>query len=203
MAYLVFDALLRCRGELLLERPPARARKDLRCPARSAKGISIASPGALSSWPDAISNSVVTTANRISRVIRAPGAQASRRRRNLINCLQRRRLAATKVLMIKDPESGLHSWKARKIMAETQARTSHARRSGHGGRVRSWQNVLSVLSDYTFAVRDGAKVSSTSAKAYSGLTDAEIAEMTKWFLEHTLEDQWFPAGGGTGGLCWK
>ena len=28
-------------------------------------------------------------------------------------------------------------------------------------------------------------------KAYSGLTDAEIAEMTKWFLEHTIEDQGF------------
>jgi DNA ligase-1 len=25
-------------------------------------------------------------------------------------------------------------------------------------------------------------------KAYSGLTDAEIAEMTKWFLEHTIAD---------------
>jgi len=28
-------------------------------------------------------------------------------------------------------------------------------------------------------------------KAYSGLTDAEIAEMTTWFLEHTIEDQGF------------
>jgi DNA ligase-1 len=28
-------------------------------------------------------------------------------------------------------------------------------------------------------------------KAYSGLTDAEIAEITQWFLEHTIEDQGF------------
>jgi DNA ligase-1 len=28
-------------------------------------------------------------------------------------------------------------------------------------------------------------------KAFSGLTDAEIAEMTHWFLEHTIEDQGF------------
>jgi DNA ligase-1 len=28
-------------------------------------------------------------------------------------------------------------------------------------------------------------------KAYSGLTDVEIAEMTRWFLEHTIEDQGF------------
>jgi DNA ligase-1 len=28
-------------------------------------------------------------------------------------------------------------------------------------------------------------------KAYSGLTDVEIAEMTQWFLDHTIEDQGF------------
>jgi DNA ligase 1 len=47
-----------------------------------------------------------------------------------------------------------------------------------------------VLSDYTFAVWDGEQLV-TIGKAYSGLTDAEIAEMTKWFLEHTFEDQGF------------
>jgi DNA ligase-1 len=26
-------------------------------------------------------------------------------------------------------------------------------------------------------------------KAYSGLTDVEIAEMTTWFLKHTVDDQ--------------
>lgn len=43
-----------------------------------------------------------------------------------------------------------------------------------------------VLSDYTFAVRgdDGSLL--TIGKAYSGLTDAEIAELTHWFLEHRL-----------------
>ena len=28
-------------------------------------------------------------------------------------------------------------------------------------------------------------------KAYSGLTDAEIAQMTAWFLEHTIDDEGF------------
>jgi len=28
-------------------------------------------------------------------------------------------------------------------------------------------------------------------KAYSGLTDAEISEMTQWFVDHTVEDQGF------------
>jgi len=43
-----------------------------------------------------------------------------------------------------------------------------------------------VLSDYTFAVRgeDGRLLA--IGKAYSGLTDAEIAELTKWFLDHRL-----------------
>ncbi|HEY3522633.1 MAG TPA: hypothetical protein VGK63_02925, partial [Candidatus Limnocylindrales bacterium] len=44
-----------------------------------------------------------------------------------------------------------------------------------------------VLSDYTFAVRDEATGGLvTIGKAYSGLTDAEIAEMTRWFDDHTI-----------------
>ncbi len=54
-----------------------------------------------------------------------------------------------------------------------------------------------VLSDYTFAVRDtdsenpgdpARPVFKNIGKAYSGLTDQEIAEMTAWFRAHTLED---------------
>ena len=50
---------------------------------------------------------------------------------------------------------------------------------GHGKR-------KGVLSDYTFAVRRSARDPELLAigKAYSGLTDAEIAEMTEWFLAH-------------------
>jgi DNA ligase-1 len=51
---------------------------------------------------------------------------------------------------------------------------------GHGKRA-GW------LSDYTFAVRDG-DVLRNVGKAYSGVTDAEIAKLTQFFLEHTLED---------------
>ena len=52
---------------------------------------------------------------------------------------------------------------------------------GHGKRI-------GVLSDYTFAVWDGDRLVNIG-KAYSGLTDVEIAEMTKWFLKHTVDDQ--------------
>ena len=51
---------------------------------------------------------------------------------------------------------------------------------GHGKR-------HGVLSDYTFAVRDEANDRLvTIGKAYSGLTDVEIAEMTRWFEAHTI-----------------
>jgi DNA ligase 1 len=45
-----------------------------------------------------------------------------------------------------------------------------------------------VLSDYTFAVRGANGELVNVGKAYSGLTDAEIAEMTQWFKAHTLTD---------------
>jgi DNA ligase-1 len=54
---------------------------------------------------------------------------------------------------------------------------------GHGKRRH-------VLSDYTFAVRraeDDAELLNIG-KAYSGLTDVEIAEMTEWFKAHTLQE---------------
>ena len=56
---------------------------------------------------------------------------------------------------------------------------------GHGRRVN-------VLSDYTFAVRDVLRRAQDDnelaviGKAYSGLTDLEIAEMTQWFEAHRL-----------------
>jgi DNA ligase 1 len=55
---------------------------------------------------------------------------------------------------------------------------------GHGKRA-------GILSDYTFAVRDSSGELLNVGKAYSGLTDAEIAEVSAWMMEHTLEDQGF------------
>jgi DNA ligase 1 len=55
---------------------------------------------------------------------------------------------------------------------------------GHGKRA-------GILSDYTFAVRGEGGELLNVGKAYSGLTDAEIAEMSAWIMEHTLEDQGF------------
>ncbi len=54
---------------------------------------------------------------------------------------------------------------------------------GHGKR-------HGLLSDYTFAVCDGERLVNIG-KAYSGLTDAEIRQLTHYFLEHTVEDHGF------------
>jgi DNA ligase-1 len=92
-------------------------------------------------------------------------------------------------LMIKDPESPYtpgrrgKSWLKLKRELATLDVVVTAVEFGHGKRI-------GVLSDYTFAVCDGKRLRNIG-KAYSGLTDVEIAEMTKWFLEHTIEDQGF------------
>jgi DNA ligase-1 len=43
-----------------------------------------------------------------------------------------------------------------------------------------------LLTDYTFAVHDGPKLVPV-AKAYSGLTDAEIARVDRWIRQNTVE----------------
>jgi len=54
---------------------------------------------------------------------------------------------------------------------------------GHGKR-------RNLLSDYTFAVQRSIEDDEllNIGKAYSGLTDAELTELTKWFQEHTLQE---------------
>jgi DNA ligase-1 len=95
--------------------------------------------------------------------------------------------------MVKDPKSGYSpgrrglGWlKMKKALATIDCVVVGVE-VGHGKR-------HGVLSDYTFAVRDEASDRLvTIGKAYTGLTDAEIAEMTRWF-EATRS----PASGATG-----
>jgi DNA ligase-1 len=92
-------------------------------------------------------------------------------------------------LMIKDPASfykpgrrGREWLKLKRALATLDVVVTSVE-LGHGKR-------RSVLSDYTFAVRR----SETDAellnigKAYSGLTDVEISEMTEWFRAHTIQE---------------
>jgi DNA ligase 1 len=91
-------------------------------------------------------------------------------------------------LMAKDPQSaytpgrrGLAWLKLKKAYATLDVVVVGVE-YGHGKR-------RGVLSDYTFAIRDtDSDRLLTVGKAYSGLTDAEIAQYTHYFLEHTIED---------------
>ena len=90
-------------------------------------------------------------------------------------------------LMVKDPHSiyspgrrGLGWLKMKKALATIDCVVVGVE-VGHGKR-------HGLLSDYTFAVRDTDDDKLvTIGKAYSGLTDAEIAEMTAWFEAHTIQ----------------
>ena len=92
-------------------------------------------------------------------------------------------------LMIKDPESryspgrrGMFWFKLKKELATLDV-VVVAAEFGHGKR-------NNVLSDYTFAVRDETSGELLPiGKAYSGLTDAEIAELTEHFKRNTIVDR--------------
>lgn len=89
-------------------------------------------------------------------------------------------------LMVKDPRSSYRpgrrgmEWLKVKRALRTLDVVVTAVEWGHGKRRH-------VLSDYTFAVRDGEAYRNIG-KAYSGLTDKEIAEMTEHFKARTLKD---------------
>jgi DNA ligase-1 len=136
----------------------------------------------------------VAAARGIVRVIRAPVFQASSadELEELFAAAQGR---GNEGLMIKDLSSAYtpgkrgKSWLKMKRELATLDVVVTAVEYGHGKRI-------GVLSDYTFAVWDTDLGTDKTklvniGKAYSGLTDAEIAEMTQWFLDHTLEDQGF------------
>ena len=94
-------------------------------------------------------------------------------------------------LMVKDPLSpytpgrrGLAWLKLKRPLATLDVVVT-AVEWGHGKR-------RGVLSDYTFAVKDTRSGKLVNVgKAYSGLTDAEIATFTQRFLDMTIEDQGF------------
>jgi DNA ligase-1 len=101
---------------------------------------------------------------------------------------QQARQRANEGLMIKDPDSfylpgnrGMFWFKLKKELATLDVVVVGVE-FGHGKR-------NGVLSDYTFAVRDETTGKLLPiGKAYSGLTDAEIAELTVHFKQNTVAD---------------
>lgn len=92
-------------------------------------------------------------------------------------------------LMIKSPASAYkpgrrgRDWLKLKRAIATLDVAVTAVEVGHGKR-------RNLLSDYTFAVRRSSDDDEllNIGKAYSGLTDRELTELTEWFKEHTLQE---------------
>jgi len=189
VAYVVFDVLyagnalvidlsLRERG-VLLEQIFERA---VQFPGRPKRITTRAPQGQLAFEP-------VVEAGRTAQVLRAP-TMDSDSAEDLAQIFEAALERGNEGLMIKDLNSPYSpgrrgkSWLKLKRELATLDVVVTAVEFGHGKRAN-------VLSDYTFAVRAGEANDEllNVGKAYSGLTDVEIAQMTEWFLAHTIEDE--------------
>jgi len=179
VAYLVFD-ILYMGGELLLDRALreragmldellALPRTAIKLPSRSQSAFEFEE----------------LNGGHHASVLRAPVA-AAHTPEDLERLFTAARNRGNEGLMIKDLDSFYtpgrrgKSWLKMKRELATLDVVVTAVEYGHGKRI-------GVLSDYTFAVWDSDQLVNIG-KAYSGLTDVEIAEMTKWFLAHTIRD---------------
>ena len=198
VAYVVFDVLY-AGGELTIDKTlrersavlDALFLKAAQFPhsrARVTRARTRTPQGTLAFEPEIIAEAGAPTQ---SRVIRAPLTRADSAD-HLAQIFEEALARGNEGLMIKDLNSPYapgrrgKSWLKLKRELATLDVVVTAVEFGHGKRA-------AVLSDYTFAVRASEADDRllNVGKAYSGLTDAEIAQMTEWFLEHTLEDQGF------------
>ncbi len=189
VAYVVFDVLY-CENELVIDQPLRErgARLDrifaqaVQFPGGRARVRTRGAQGQLAFEP-------VVEAAPSAQVLRAPVTRADSAE-ELAQVFEQALERGNEGLMIKDIQSPYapgrrgKSWLKLKRELATLDVVVTAVEFGHGKRA-------SVLSDYTFAVRASQNDDSllNVGKAYSGLTDVEIAEMTQWFLQHTIDDE--------------
>jgi DNA ligase-1 len=207
VAYLVFD-MLYADGEILLDRPlrdrakvldeliksegisgPDTARVGTDAPSASS-GQALVCPAERSSAPAAAPSQALfafaAAGLPVATILRAPVATAGSPD-DLETLFTAARNRGNEGLMIKDLDSFYtpgrrgKSWLKMKRELATLDVVVTAVEYGHGKRI-------GVLSDYTFAVWGDERLVNIG-KAYSGLTDAEIAEMTQWFLAHQTSEQ--------------
>jgi DNA ligase-1 len=192
VAYLVFDVLY-ADGELLIDRP-LRERGRILDEVLAAERKTTHHRGTESQRKTGQGRLIFKDEGyetpRAAQILRAPVFRATSpsELEELFAAAQAR---GNEGLMIKDLNSAYtpgkrgKSWLKMKRELATLDVVVTAVEFGHGKRV-------GVLSDYTFAVWDTNKDKLVNiGKAYSGLTDAEIAQMTQWFLDHTIENQGF------------
>jgi len=189
--FMAFD-LLYAGGELLLERP-LRERRNLLEAVVERLGTLATSPVLVEDRQTAAQGSLFASAptevpETLPRLMLAP-SRLVESAEEIDRAYAAARARANEGVMLKAAGSsyqpgrrGLAWVKLKRELATldvviTGAEFGHGRRAG-------------ILSDYTFAVRGPEPGELLNVgKAYSGLTDAEIAEMSAWAMEHTLEDQ--------------
>lgn len=187
VAFLAFD-ILYAEGELLIDKPLRERAIVLDALLASERLVQPVMVGVGSR--DRQSKLMFSEDSEVpsAAVIRAPVFHASTPE-ELDRLFVAARSRGNEGLMIKDLNSSYSpgkrgkAWLKMKRELATLDVVVTAVEYGHGKRI-------GVLSDYTFAVWDGEKLANIG-KAYSGLTDAEISQMTAWFLDHTVEDQGF------------
>lgn len=186
VAYLVFDVLY-AGGELLINRP-LRERGRVLNALLAKENLKHRGHGVTQGRAGSQAKLAFEEESSAMRVMRAPVFRAASPE-ELEELFAAARARGNEGLMIKDLDSTYtpgkrgKSWLKMKRELATLDVVVTAVEYGHGKRV-------GVLSDYTFGVWNGDHLVNIG-KAYSGLTDVEIAEMTQWFLAHTIEDQGF------------
>lgn len=210
VAYVIFDVLYAGR-ELVIDKPLSERSEILNrlfekvgeVPVRHRKKLAMQdTQGALQFEPAmTVQHPPMPQSVEPERIVRAPVLRAGSPSQ-LSALFELAQARGNEGLMIKDINSTYtpgrrgKSWiKLKRELATLDVVVTAVER-GHGKRV-------GVLSDYTFAVRGGisagyddADLPTTPAgepllnvgKAYSGLTDNEIARMTAWFEQHTISD---------------
>lgn len=190
VAYVCFDVLY-AGGELTIDRP-LRERGEILdrvfAAARDTEPLETSDPQGRLVFEPAVEVEMWRAPSVHSHVLRAPAVRADSAQQ-LDELFELAQARGNEGLMIKNVESPYTPgrrgkwWLKLKRELATLDVVVTAVEWGHGKRA-------GVLSDYTFAVRDGNLLRNLG-KAYSGLTDAEIAQMTEWFLQHTVEDRGF------------
>jgi DNA ligase-1 len=185
VVFMAFDVLY-AAGEMTMERPLKERRRVLECLVDREQALT--KVGSRSNSVGQQTELLFETAaedNGFARLVLAPAVQLESVPQ-LEQAYVDARARGNEGIMLKARHStyqpgrrGLAWLKLKRELATldvvvTAAEYGHGRRAG-------W------LSDYTFAVRDG-DVLRNVGKAYSGVTDAEIAHLTQFFLEHTIED---------------
>jgi len=196
VAYMVFDVLY-ADGELVIDRPLheraklvdgifEQATASPRSAVTTGTRLQAQDSQGLLQFEPAVIEEQISSAP--SAVIRAPQVRADSAE-HLDRLFEQAQSRGNEGLMIKNVNSTYtpgrrgRAWLKLKRELATLDVVVTSVEWGHGKRAN-------VLSDVTFAVIGHTGLLNIG-KAYSGLTDREIDDLTRWFLEHTVADHGF------------